>query len=55
MALGEVSNVNVVSDAGSVGGRVIVSENAQLLSFAGNDFLNEGEQVVWVNVGFVSN
>lgn len=47
--------MNIVSDTGSVGGGVVVTENAQLLSFTSDNFLDEGEQVVGINIGLVSN
>lgn len=46
--------MDVVSDAGAVGSGVVVAENCELLSLADDDFLDEGEQVVGVFEGLIS-
>ncbi len=54
MPLSEVRDVNVVPDAGSVRGGIVVSENAKFLALAGNHFLDKGEQVVGVDIRLVT-
>lgn len=46
--------MDVVPDAGSVFCRVILAEDAEFLSLLDDDLLHEGEQVIGVLVGLVS-
>jgi hypothetical protein len=46
--------VDIVSDACAIGGGVVVTENGQFFSLANDDFLDEGEQVVGVFEGLIS-
>ena len=47
--------MNVVSDTGAVFGGVVVAEYAELWSFAYNDLLYVGKEVVGMNKWFISN
>jgi hypothetical protein len=46
--------VDVVADAGAVGGVVAVAEDGEFLAFADDDLLHEGEEVVGVLEGLVA-
>jgi hypothetical protein len=47
VALGEVLYVDVVTDAGAVGGVVVLPEDLELGAVAHHDLLYYGEEVVW--------
>ena len=46
--------MDIVSDAGAVGSGVVVAKNSEFFSLADDDFLDEGEQVVGVFEGLIS-
>ncbi len=54
MALGEVDDVDVVAEAGAVGGCVIVAEDIKLGEFAGGNFHDVGYEVVGDTVGVLA-
>lgn len=46
MALGQVQDVDVVADGGTVVGGVVVAEDEEGIAFPSRDLREEGEQVV---------
>ena len=45
--------MNIISNAGAVGSGVIVTKYSQHLSFFDDNFLDEGEEVVWILEGLI--
>ena len=54
MAAGQVDNMNVVAHAGSVGGRVVIAKDVDLLQLADSDLGDVGHEVVGDAVGVLA-
>lgn len=46
--------MNVISDASAVRSRIVIAKNIELFSFSHDNFLNEGKQVIRVDIRFIS-
>ena len=55
VSLGKIHHVDIVTDAGTVGGVVIVAVHGQLLQLTGGHLGNVGHQVVGNAVGVFAN
>ena len=53
VGFGQVDDVNIVADAGAVGGVVIVTENAEILKFAYGNLADIGHQIVRKSFGIL--
>lgn len=51
MSLGDVDDVDIVADAGAVGGVVVVAKDAEFFADTHSGLCEEGDEVLWYSVG----
>lgn len=54
VALGEVDDVDIIADGGTVAGRVVVSKDQELVAITGGDFAEEREQIKGNTLGVLA-